>query len=317
MKLAVLDGYTANPGDLSWGKLEALAEVQVYDRTPAEQVVERAREAEVVLTNKTVLTREAIAALPKLRYVGVLATGYNVVDVEAARERGIPVCNVPEYSTATVAQAVFALLLEFTNRVGHYARTVEEGRWSACPDFSYWDSPLMELLGKTLGILGFGRIGQAVARIGLAFGMKVLAFRRREAGPVAGVECVSIERLFRESDVLTLHCPLTPETREIVNAERLGWMKSSALLINTARGPLVHEADLAQALAEGKIAGAALDVLSVEPPRGENPLLRAPNCLVTPHQAWATREARARLLDVAAENVRAWMAGRPVNVVNA
>lgn len=316
MKLVILDGYAANPGDQSWAKLEQIAEVQVYDRTPPEQVVERARDAEIVLTNKTVLSRETIASLPKLRYLGVLATGYNVVDAEVARERGIPVCNVPEYSTATVAQAVFALLLELTNRVGHYARTVEEGRWSACPDFSYWDSPLIELHGKTLGILGFGRIGLAVARIGLAFGMNVLAHRRREAEPVPGVRMVGVETIFRESDALTLHCPLTPETREIVNAERLRWMKRTALLINTARGPLVNEADLAQALEQGEIAGAALDVLSIEPPRPDNPLLHAPRCLITPHQAWATTEARARLIDVAAENVRAWLAGQPVNVVN-
>jgi glycerate dehydrogenase len=316
MKLVILDGYAANPGDQSWGKLEQLAEVQVYDRTPPEQVVERARDAEIVLTNKTVINREAIASLPNLRYIGVLATGYNIVDAEAARDRGIPVCNVPEYGTATVAQAVFALLLEMTNRVGHYGQTVREGRWSACPDFSYWDSPLIELQGKTLGILGFGRIGQAVARIGLAFGMNVLAYRRREAEPVPGVRMASVEALFRESDVLTLHCPLTPENRELVNAERLRWMKPTAFLINTARGPLVHEQDLAHALAQGQIAGAVLDVLSVEPPPSHNPLLTAPRCLITPHQGWATAEARARLLDVAAENVRAWLAGQPVNVVN-
>ncbi len=306
MNIVVLDGYTANPGDLSWDEFHQLGSCAIYDRTPETQVVERAREADVLLTNKTVLRRAAIAALPRLRYIGVLATGYNVVDTDAARERGIPVCNVPEYSTPNVAQAVFALLLELTNHTAHHAQTVREGRWTASNDFCYWDFPLVELHGLTLGIVGYGRIGRAVAEIGRAFGMRVLACGHSG----------DLEALLRASDVVSLHCPLTPETNQLINATRLATMKPSAFLINTARGGLVNETDLADTLNNGRLAGAGLDVLSVEPPPPDNPLLRARNCLITPHIAWATRNARARLLQIAAANIRAWLAGRPQHVVN-
>lgn len=317
MKVVVLDGYTLNPGDLSWDAFKALGEFEAHDRTPVTQTVERARNAEIVLTNKTLLDRAVIAALPQLRYIGVLATGYNVVDIEAARERGIPVCNVPEYGTANVAQAAFALLLELVNRTGHHAQTVREGRWTAATDFCYWDFPLVELSGLTLGIVGYGRIGRAVARVAQAFGMKVLATVRR--GPQnEGDETrfVDLDTLFRNSDVVTLHCPLTPETKELINAVRLAQMKPTAFLINTARGGLVNEADLADALNGGRLAGAGLDVLSVEPPPATNALLRAKNCVITPHIAWATHNARARLMEVAAENVRVWLSGQLQNVVN-
>lgn len=318
MKIVVLDGYTLNPGDLSWEQFKSLGEFETYDRTPAALTVERARDAGIVLTNKTLLDRAVIAALPQLRYIGVLATGYNVVDIAAARERGIPVCNVPEYGTANVAQAAFALLLELTNRVGHHAQTVREGRWTSSQDFCYWDAPLVELHGRTLGIVGFGRIGQTVGRIGRAFGMKVLVFDANVTR-CGGDEVwfTDLDTLFRESDVVTLHCPLTAETREIINAARLAQMKRTAFLINTARGGLVNDADLADALNHDRLAGAGLDVLSVEPPPADNPLQRAKNCIITPHIAWATREARARLMKVAADNVSAWLRGQPQNVVNA
>jgi len=281
-------------------------------------VVARARDADVVLTNKTHLSREAIESLPALRCIGVLATGYNIVDVDAARDRGIPVCNVPEYSTPGVAQAVFALVLELTNRAGHYAEGVRAGRWSASADFSYWDSPLVELSGLVLGIVGYGRIGRKVAAIGRAFGMRVIAARRSPAaaGDDPDVRMADLETVLRESDVVTLHCPLTPETRGLIDARRLATMKPTAYLINTARGPLVVEADLAAALDAGRLAGAGLDVLSVEPPPAGNPLLAARNCIVTPHQAWATPAARRRLIAVTADNLRAFAAGRPRNVVN-
>jgi glycerate dehydrogenase len=306
MNIVILDSYTANPGDLSWDEFKQLGACTVYDRTPEAQVVERARDAEVALTNKTILSRATIAALPRLRYIGVLATGYNVVDIAAARERGIPVCNVPEYGTPNVAQAVLALLLELTNHTGHHAQTVRDGRWTASKDFCYWDYPLIELKGLTLGIVGYGRIGKGVAEIARAFGMRVLTC------DLGG----DSDALLRESDVITLHCPLTPETKQFINAARLAKMKPSAFLINTSRGGLVNEADLADALNNGRLAGAGLDVLSVEPPPAENPLLRAKNCLITPHIAWATRNARARLLKVAADNIRAWRDGCPQNVVN-
>jgi glycerate dehydrogenase len=315
VRLVILDGFTANPGDLDWSPFAALGELTVHDRTPAGQIIERARDAEIVLTNKTPLTAATLAALPALRYIGVLATGCNVVDTAAARTRGIPVCNVPDYSTPNVAQAVFALLLELTNRTGHHAETVRAGRWAASVDWCYWDFPLTELAGRTLGILGYGRIGAAVARIARAFGMSVLAHRRT---PITdeGIVPADLDTLFRESDVLSLHCPLTPATQHLVNAARLAQMKPTALLINTARGPLIDEPALAAALEAGQIAGAGLDVLSTEPPAANHPLLRARNCLITPHLAWATRAARARLLAEAAENLRAWLSGTPRNVVN-
>lgn len=317
MHIVILDGQTANPGDVSWAELESLGDCTVHPRTRPEDVVARARDAEVVLTNKTVLDRATIEALPRLKYVGVLATGYNIVDVAAARERGIPVCNVPEYSTPNVAQAVFALVLELTNRTGHHAQAVRDGRWSESKDFCFWDGELVELAGLTLGIVGYGRIGRSVAAVGRAFGMRVLAQRRTPVAASDGeVAFVGLDTLLRESDVVSLHCPLTPETRELINARTLSTMKPTAFLINTARGPLVNESDLAAALDAGRIAGAGLDVLSVEPPPASNPLLEARNCIITPHIAWATRNARRRLIEVAAANVRAFASGLPQNVVN-
>ena len=282
-----------------------------------EQVVPRATGAEIVLTNKTLVGRAHIEQLPQLRYIGVLATGYNIVDVTAARERGVPVTNVPGYGTASVAQHTIALLLELALHVGHHSDTVRQGRWSACPDFCYWDFPLVELDGLTLGIVGLGQIGQAVARLAGAFGMSIFAHSRsRPAALPEGAKLVDLETLFRQSDVVSLHCPLTPETRALVNAERLGWMKPSAFLLNTSRGPLVDEAALADALNHGRLAGAAVDVLTTEPPPAGNPLFSAKNCLVTPHIAWATRAARSRLLNRAVANVKAFLAGKPQNVVN-
>lgn len=317
MKTVILDAYTCNPGDLNWDEFQAFGPCDIYDRTPYSEVVSRARDAEVVLTNKTVLDRGTLDALPKLRYIGVLATGYNVVDVQAARERGIPVCNIPEYGTANVAQSTFAMLLELTNRTGHHAGTVRDGRWCASEDFCYWDYPLIELQGLTMGVVGAGRIGQAVAKIAAAFGMEVVAFDRFTPKQLPDyLRMTDMDSLFRESDVVTLHCPLSPENAGLVNEARIKLMKPSAFLINTSRGGLVNEADLARALNEGRLAGAGLDVLSVEPPVPENPLLKAKNCLVTPHIAWATRSARARLIHMAAENVKAFADGRPTNVVN-
>jgi len=314
--IVILDGYTINPGDLSWEPVGSLGRLAVYDRTPPERVVERARDAEIVLTNKTVLDRAAIAALPRLRCIGVLATGTNVVDIPAARERDVPVCNVPEYGTPSVVQAAFALLFELTLHVGHHARTVREGRWSASPDFSYSDFPLVEVQGLTFGTVGFGRIGRAAARAAAAFGMPVLAFDPcPPPEPPAGVRLVDLDTLFREADVVSLHCPLTPQNAGMVDAARLARMKPSAYLLNTARGGLVRDADLAEALNGGQIAGAGLDVLSVEPPPPDNPLLRARNCVITPHVAWATRAARERLVRAAAGNIRAFLDGKPVNVV--
>jgi glycerate dehydrogenase len=322
-KIVILDGHTANPGDLSWKALEAIGPCTVHARTAPGDVVARARDADILLTNKTPISREAIAALPKLACIGVLATGYNIVDVDAARDRGIPVCNVPEYSTPNVAQAVFALLLELTNHTGSLAESVRAGRWSACEDFCYWDGELVEIAGLTLGIVGYGRIGQAVAAVGRAFGMHVIATRRSAPGATAadGTPLVDLDTLFATADVVSLHCPLTPETRGLVNDRTLGLMKPTAFLINTARGPLVDEAALAAALTAGRIAGAGLDVLSVEPPPASNPLLQLPfpqaqRCVITPHVAWATRNARRRLIEATAENLRAFVAGRPQNVVN-
>ena len=313
MKIVVLDGYTNNPGDISWGPIEAFGSLTVHERTPPGEIVARAAGFDVLFTNKAVVGRAEIEALPNLKYIGVLATGYNCVDTVAARERGIPVCNVPEYSTPNVVQATFALLLELTNHVGHHAQTVRAGRWSACPDFCYWDGDLVELAGLTLGIVGYGRIGQSVAAVGRAFGMKILAHRRN---PGSDPECVDLERLLHESDVVSLHCPLTPDTKELIDARRIGLMKPTAFLLNTARGALVNEADLAAALDSGRLAGAGLDVLTVEPPPASNPLLKAKNCIITPHVAWATRNARRRLIDITAANLQAFAAGTPRNVVN-
>ena len=316
MNIVVLDGFTLNPGDLSWSALEALGACTIHERTAPELTIERARAAEILLTNKVVLGREQIERLPRLRYVGVLATGYNVVDTDAARARGIVVTNVPSYGTRSVAQMTFALLFELTHHVGHHAATVREGRWTASRDFCYWDYPLLELAGLTMGVVGLGRIGRSVAAAAAAFGMKVLAHDTGAPPDVPpGVTLVGLDELFAGSDVVSLHCPLTAGNRGFVNAARLARMKPGAFLINTARGPLVNEQDLADALNAGRIAGAGLDVLAVEPPRPDNPLLTAKNCLITPHIAWATAAARQRLLDTAVGNLRAFLAGRLENTV--
>jgi glycerate dehydrogenase len=317
VKIVVLDGFTLNPGDLSWADLTALGQCDIYDRTPPDQVLTRAADAEIVLTNKTVLSRKQIEALPTLRYIGVLATGYNIVDVAAARARGIPVANIPTYGTRSVAQMTFALLLELTQHVAHHAATVREGRWTANPDWCYWDYPLIELEGMVMGVVGFGRIGRAVGELAAAFGMRVLAYDRAQPAALPDyVRFVELEALFRTSDVISLHCPLSPETQHLVNKERLAWMKPSAFLLNTSRGPLVDQGALAEALNSNGIAGAALDVLEVEPPPASNPLLSAKNCFVTPHISWATRSARARLMGTAVENIKAFLSGKPQNVVN-
>ncbi|HSI15415.1 MAG TPA: D-2-hydroxyacid dehydrogenase [Chthoniobacter sp.] len=311
-RIVVLDGYTLNPGDLSWSSLEELGQVEIHEHTSPELTVERAQGAPLVLTNKTVLSGDTLRALPGLRYVGVLATGYNVVDIAAAAELGIAVTNVPGYAAASVSQAVFALLLELANRVGDHARAVSSGRWAASRDFCFWDSPLVELSGRTLGIVGFGAIGRDVANIARAFGMRVIVHSRR---PVEGEENVSLDDLFAKADVVSLHCPLTPETKNLVNAERLSRMKPTAFLINTGRGPLIDEAALADALNRSQIAGAGLDVLGKEPPAADNPLFTAKNCFITPHIAWATKEARERLMATTVANVRAFLAGTPQNLV--
>jgi glycerate dehydrogenase len=311
----VLDGFTTNPGDLSWEPLARLGEFNVYARTPPELVAERLAGADVVFTNKTRLTAVDLDAAPQLRGIGMLSTGHDVVDGAAAAARGVPLCNVPEYSTASVAQAVFALLLELTNRTGHHASLVRQGRWSAGPDFAFWDGSLTELAGLRFGVVGLGRIGLAVAAIARAFGMEVLAHRRQPIS-AEGVTGVDLPTLLASCDVVSLHCPLTPQTRGLIDAERIALMKPGALLINTGRGPLVNEADLAAALHSGRLGGAGLDVLSLEPPDPTNPLLQAPNCVITPHIAWATRSARQRLIEAAAANAAAILAGAPQSVVN-
>jgi glycerate dehydrogenase len=316
MNIVVLDGFTLNPGDLSWGELEALGPSTIYDRTPPAETARRAADAGILLTNKTEVTAVLIQNLPRLKYIGVLATGTNVVDLTAARARGIPVTNVPTYGTKSVAQMTFALLLELAHHVGHHAATVREGCWTRSTDWCYWDHPLVELEGLTLGVVGFGRIGRAVGELGTAFGMKVLAFDTVAGSAPPSVRFVDLETLFRESDVVSLHCPLTPQTAKLVDACRLSLMKPTAFLINTSRGPLVDEPALAEALNSGRVAGAALDVLAKEPPPADNPLLTAKNSLITPHMAWGTRAARARLMKIAVENVRAFLQGNPKNVVN-
>jgi len=314
-QLVVLDGHTTNPGDLSWEPLERLGQLTVHARTPPELLAERLASAELVFTNKTPLGAAELAAAPVLRGIGMLSTGHDVVDGAAAAARGLPLCNVPEYGTASVAQAVFALLLELTNRTGHHAELVRQGRWSAGPDFCFWEGSLTELAGRTLGVVGLGRIGAAVAAIARAFGMEVLAHRR--GGASGGGEIgVDLPTLLAGSDVVSLHCPLTPDTRGLIDAGRMALMKPGALLINTGRGPLVNEADLAAALHGGRLGGAGLDVLSLEPPAPTNPLLSAPNCVITPHIAWATRAARERLIAAVAANAEAMLAGVPRNVVN-
>lgn len=317
MNIVVLDGYTLNPGDLSWKNLESLGPCTVYDRSAPEEVLPRAKDAEIILTNKTVLSSDIIKQLPKLKYIGVLATGYNIVDIEAARDKEIPVTNVPTYSTQSVAQIVFAHLLNLAHHVAHHAQTVRSGRWTSSPDFCYWDTPLIELAGLTMGIIGFGKIGQATAKLALAFGMNVIFFDISKPSSIPqGCQSKEMDDIFRTSDVISLHCPLTSDTNKIINKERLELMKKTAFLINTSRGPLVDEQALADALNNERIAGASLDVLSEEPPGESNPLLTAKNCYITPHIAWATYAARKRLLQVAVDNVASFLAGKLQNVVN-
>lgn len=317
MKIVVLDGYTLNPGDLDWAPLKQLATCILHPRTRPEQLIERAQGATILLTNKVVISAKAMAELPDLRYIGVLATGVNVVDLKAAKERNIVVTNVPGYSTDSVAQLTFALLLEMVQQVGHHAQRVKQGAWVSCEDFSFRDLPLMELAGKTFGVVGYGQIGRRVAAIARAFGMRLMVQtahpEKHKKEP--GVEFVDIDRLFSDSDVISLNCPLTPETEQLVNTARLARVKQGALLINTGRGQLVNEAAVADALENGYLGGYATDVLSTEPPAPDNPLLQAPHCIITPHLAWATFEARSRLLSIVVDNIVAYINGCPQNRV--
>ena len=318
MKIVVLDGYTLNPGDLSWDNLKAIGEVVIYDRTPTGEILERSKNAEILFTNKTPLKEEILNALPSLKYIGVLATGYNVVDIEAAKRRGIVVTNVPAYSTFSVAQLTFALLLELCLHVQRQSDSVLSGKWASSVDFTYRDFPLIELAGKTIGIIGFGNIGQSVANIAASFGMNVISFSRRQTDQShrTNFNWVTIDELFETADVVSVHCPLVPETKGLVNIGYLKKMKKSAFLLNTSRGPIVIEEDLAYALNNDLISGAGVDVLSVEPPSADNHLLKAKNCIITPHIAWATREARIRLLDIAVNNLAHFLGNTPVNVVS-
>lgn len=314
MKICVLDGFTTNPGDLSWDWLYDCGDCTVYDRTPAELIAERCEDCDIIITNKTPLRRELLETLSELKYVGLLSTGYNIVDWEYCKEKGIPVCNIPSYSTSAVAQLVFALILEHTNAVAVHSASVHDGEWSACKDFCYWKAPLTELDGKTLGIIGFGKIGKAVAKIAAAFGMKVIANTNHPA-PFENVEFTSIDSLLSRSDFVSIHCPLTPSTEGMVDAEFLSKMKKSAVLINTSRGQVVDEKALADALKSGNIAGAGLDVLSTEPPSESCPLLGIENCFITPHIAWAGFETRERLMKICKENVLAFLNGSAINLV--
>ena len=318
MKIVILDSYTENPGDLSWDGIARLGELTGYDRTAAEDVIRRIGDAEVVFTNKAPITREVIDACPSIRFISVLATGYNCVDYVYAKEKGIPVTNIPAYGTDSVGQFAFALLLEICHHIGHHSDTVHAGKWTNSPDFCYWDYPLIELAGKTMGIIGFGRIGQVVGRVAKALGMRVLAFSRSESesGKAIADAYVDLDTLLRESDVVSLHCPLFPETEGIINRDTIAKMKDGAILINNSRGQLVVEQDLADALNSGKLAAAGLDVVSVEPIRADNPLLSAKNCIITPHISWAAKEARERIMQMAEKNLQAYLDGAPINVVN-
>ena len=317
MKIVVLDGYTENPGDLSWGAFEELGELTVYDRTPEEEIAARIGSAEAVIVNKTPITRATLDACPGIRYIGVLATGYNVVDVAAAKERGIPVCNVPTYGTASVGQFAIGLLLEICHHIGAHSDSVHAGDWERSADWCYWNYPLIELDGKTLGVIGFGRIGQATARIAKAMGMNVLAYDSHpsESGRALG-EYVDLDTLLRTSDVIALHCPLFPETQGIIDRDAIAKMKDGVIILNNSRGPLIVEQDLADALNSGKVAAAGLDVVSTEPIRVDNPLLSARNCIITPHISWAAKEPRERIMTASVENLRAFLNGAPIHVVN-
>jgi glycerate dehydrogenase len=317
-KIVILDGYTVNPGDLTWDKLRALGDVKIYDRTEEEKVVERIGDAPIVLTNKTIISESILSQCPQVRYIGVLATGYNVVDMDATNARGIIVTNIPTYGTEAVSQYTIALLLELCHHVGEHSRSVKNGEWAASEDFCYWKYPLIELMNKSIGIIGFGKIGRGVAKIAEAMGMKVLAYNR---SPIESaylnekLQQVSLEELLSESDIISLHCPLNNETQGMINKDSIEQMKDGVLLINDSRGGLIVEEDLRQALIDGKIAGAAVDVASTEPIQTDNPLLHAPNIIITPHIAWASKESRERLLDIAVENVKAYMSGKAINIV--
>jgi glycerate dehydrogenase len=315
MNISILDGSTLNPGDLDWLPIHQLGNITIYDRSANDEIVERAKDAEVLLVNKVVLTEAILDQLPKVKYIGVMATGFNNIDINAARKHNITVTNVKAYGPASVAQQTFALLLAVVNHAELHSQSVFAGEWVASPDFCYWKTPLTELAGKTMGLIGLGDIGSQVAKIALAFGMNVIAYRKHPT-PTEGVEMVSLEAVFEKSDVVSLHCPLTDETKEIVNKERLSRMKPNAIILNTGRGPLINEADLAEALKNGTIAGAGLDVLSTEPPKADNPLLSAPNCIITPHVAWASFEARKRLLQMVADNLESFQNGEAKNVVS-
>lgn len=317
MKIVITDGYAVNPGDLCWDAFHAFGQVIHYDRTPDELAAQRIGDAEIALINKTAVSAEVMDACPNLKLICVMATGYNVVDCAAARARNIAVCNVPAYGTAAVAQFTFALLLELCHMVGHHSNSVHAGNWCTCPDFCYWNTPQMELAGKTMGIIGFGRIGRAVGTIAKAFGMRVLAYNRSRCPEGEAIaEYVDLETILSQSDILSLHCPQTPQTSGIICKENLSKMKDGAILINTARGPLIDEAAVAEALRSGKLRGAAVDVISEEPMVDSNPLLNAPNCIITPHMAWAPVESRQRIMDCTIDNIRAFLEGAPIHVVN-
>ena len=317
MNIVVLDGYTLNPGDLDWSALQQLGNVTIYDRSTPEQIIERAQDAAIILVNKVILNEATLNQLPQLRYIGVMATGYNNVDIDTARKNNVVVTNVKAYGAASAAQHTFALILTLTTHLELHSQTVFEGDWSRSADFCYWKTPLIELAGKTIGLIGLGDIGSQVARIAQAFGMQVIAYRKNPQNTTdTHIEMASLEDVFKRSDVLSLHCPLTEETKGLVNSERLSWMKPSAFIINTGRGPLIHEGDLAEALKNKVIAGAGLDVLSTEPPASNNPLLTAPNCIITPHIAWASFEARKRLLRMVENNIEAFQKGEPISVVS-
>ena len=319
MKIVVLDGYTLNPGDISWEGMEAFGEVTVYDRTKAEEVVERIGDAEVVYTNKTPITKETMDACPGMKFIGVLATGYNIVDVAAAKEKGIPVSNIPTYGTAAVSQFAIALLLELCHHIGEHSDAVKAGEWTSNPDWCFWKYPLVELAGKNMGIIGFGRIGQDTGKIAQALGMKVLAYAAIKRPELESDTCkyVDLDTLLAQSDVISLHCPLFPDTEGIINKDTIAKMKDGVMIINDSRGPLIVEQDLRDALDSGKVAGAALDVVSTEPIQMDNPLLGAKNVILTPHIAWAPKESRQRLMDIAVDNLKCYVDGKPQNVVNA
>ena len=318
MNIVILDAYTSNPGDLSWENFESLGNLSVYDYTPADKVIERCKDADIIIDNKVFITREIIEQLPKLKYIGLLSTGFNVIDIAAAKEHGIPVCNVPTYSTSAVAQLTFALILETYNQVGLHSQAVHSGEWDSCRDFCFWKTPLIELNGKTIGIIGFGKIGNEVAKIADAFGMNILCYvpREKTMPDLKKFRFVSLDELAKNSDIVSLHCPLTPETTGLINEAFISKMKKSAIVINTSRGPAVDEKALADAINSGRIYGAGVDVLSTEPPKKDNPLLSCERCFITPHVAWAGYETRVRLLDVVYNNLKAFLAGNPVNVVN-